>query len=196
MSRKLEHDGIKHIGEKYGKLTILKLDKNYRKTKAGYFPAYYLCQCECGNTVTSKWNKIETGHTKSCGCLNNFSHFGSKPYRGASFSALLKIYKSGAEKRGLVFDLELSKFEELIASNCFYCGEPPYNVIRRTKNSFLVYTGIDRVDNTKGYIEDNCVPCCKYCNIMKMNNSLESFEKQITKIYNFYILNKKENNEL
>lgn len=39
---------------------------------------------------------------------------------------------------------------------CVYCGYPS--------------TGLDRLDNTKGHTEDNCVPCCKECNNARMDN--------------------------
>lgn len=56
--------------------------------------------------------------------------------------------------------------------NCEYCG---------TKEKL----GVDRIDNTKGYIKGNCVTCCKWCNMMKKNLSVEDFIKHITKIYDW-----------
>jgi hypothetical protein len=39
------------------------------------------------------------------------------------------------------------------------------------------YFGIDRVDNSKGYTLDNCVPCCAAHNIMKGTHSHNDFIK-------------------
>ena len=44
--------------------------------------------------------------------------------------------------------------------------------------------GIDRKDNNKGYTNDNCVPCCGFCNKMKMDHSIDEFYSQIIRIYN------------
>lgn len=64
-------------------------------------------------------------------------------------------YKRGAEKRGLAFDIPLSEFIRVVSNVCIYCK-------RHTKTM-----GIDRVDNSKGYVRGNCMPCCKACNYMK-----------------------------
>ena len=45
----------------------------------------------------------------------------------------------------------------------------------------------DRVDTTKGYFKENCVPCCKMCNIMKNKFSKEDFINKVKSIYNNYI---------
>lgn len=31
----------------------------------------WLCKCDCGNTANVPYNHLNTGNTKSCGCLNN-----------------------------------------------------------------------------------------------------------------------------
>ena len=47
--------------------------------------------------------------------------------------------------------------------------------------------GIDRVDSSKGYTLDNCVPCCSICNTMKLNYTLQEFSDHITKVYNHFV---------
>ena len=47
---------------------------------------------------------------------------------------------------------------------CHYCGNAAPN-------------GIDRVNNEIGYKLDNCKPCCKHCNYVKGDLSIEDFEK-------------------
>lgn len=37
------------------------------------------------------------------------------------------------------------------------------------------YSGIDRLDNSKGYSPDNCVPACQSCNFAKLDQSVEAF---------------------
>lgn len=65
-------------------------------------------------------------------------------------------YKSNATSRGHVFALPRALFDDLITDRCFYCGAEPDPV-----------NGIDRVDNDKGYLEDNVVSCCRMCNASK-----------------------------
>lgn len=49
--------------------------------------------------------------------------------------------------------------------------------------------GIDRIDSSKDYSSDNCVPCCSRCNIMKLNIPYSEFLDSIKKIYNYRIKN-------
>jgi hypothetical protein len=72
--------------------------------------------------------------------------------------------KSGAGARGLAFELPKALGLDLITDACFYCGTPPEPV-----------NGIDRVDNGKGYIEDNVVSCCTRCNQIKRAYNVNDF---------------------
>lgn len=70
-------------------------------------------------------------------------------------------YKTRANKNKLQFSLSLVQFEEIINMPCYYCGKLPLN-------------GIDRINNKKGYIMENCISCCWPCN--KFKGSLKQYE--------------------
>lgn len=54
-------------GKKFGKLTVLEeTDKRTKKQLV-----IYKCKCECENIIEVNSNRLLTGHTKSCGCLNH-----------------------------------------------------------------------------------------------------------------------------
>ena len=55
-----------------------------------------------------------------------------------------------------------------------YCGAMDSMEAVKHKDR-LLHNGIDRVDNSKGYHPENCVPCCKTCNIAKQSMSVEEF---------------------
>jgi hypothetical protein len=74
-------------------------------------------------------------------------------------------YKRDATKKGRSFELTLETFCRIIAMPCKYC-----NVLKETE-----YNGIDRVDNTKNYTEDNCVAACKMCNRLKSDHTVQEF---------------------
>ena len=44
------------------------------------------------------------------------------------------------------------------------------------------YNGVDRVDNTIGYNNDNVVPCCKICNNSKATMTIEEWILWLQKI--------------
>lgn len=55
---------MKHIGEKFERLTIIKLER-----KDSRYRRYYLCKCDCGNTKIVRYDCLTSGNTKSCGCM-------------------------------------------------------------------------------------------------------------------------------
>lgn len=54
------------IGKKYNKLTVLELDHTDK-----YYHKFFKCRCDCGEEVVVRSDKIDSGKTKSCGCLNS-----------------------------------------------------------------------------------------------------------------------------
>jgi hypothetical protein len=72
-----------------------------------------------------------------------------------------------AAKRSLEVRLDIATYSTLIQSRCHYCD----GVLNETGS------GLDRVDNTKGYSVDNVVPCCKNCNVMK--NSFLTYDEML-----------------
>lgn len=85
---------------------------------------------------------------------------------------LYQQYRSVARKRKHHWGLENEMwFRKEIVKPCFYCGT--------TANPT---NGLDRVNNDLGYLEDNVVPCCTFCNKMKLTHSVEEWLTQIKKI--------------
>lgn len=85
-------------------------------------------------------------------------------------STLYLVYKKGAAKRGYEFSLTKEEFAGFTKRDCWYCGRKPAQIKRHypAKNgNYYIYNGIDRVDNNKGYVLANCIPCCGTCNRMK-----------------------------
>lgn len=90
----------------------------------------------------------------------------------ANIEKYLISYITSAKTRNLAFDITKDKFEELVLMPCYYCGS--YNEEE--------VVGIDRLNSSKNYTEDNCVPCCKICNFMKGTLSKNNFILQAHKI--------------
>lgn len=115
-----------------------------------------------------------------------------KPTIAAPINCVKGEYMRGAAERNLEWKLTDSEFENLIFSNCFYCGCKPKvyksdNRFNKTGNLFL-RVGIDRKDSSKGYTLENCVSCCDICNRMKMQMSENTFLNRIEQIYNYSVL--------
>lgn len=67
-------------------------------------------------------------------------------------------YAARAESKGLAFELDYARYAALTALPCHYCRR---DVTAENRS------GIDRVDNARGYSEDNVVSCCSECNQMR-----------------------------
>lgn len=64
--------------------------------------------------------------------------------------------KCNGKKKG--FNLTLEYYTEIMGEHkCYYCSG----------NIEIYGSGLDRIDNSKGYEKDNVLPCCGRCNIMR-----------------------------
>ena len=177
------------IGKKYNRLTAIELHcLNERGLKL------YRFKCDCGVEKIMPGFYVNLGRIKSCGCLRKeaSSRIGklARHNPGEAVKHILyNDYKRTAKKRKLSFELSLEVFLHLIEMPCRYCGNPPSNK-KTSKRHFgsALYSGLDRVDNTKGYIEGNVVSCCKICNLAKRDTTLESFKAWIENVYKTTIL--------
>lgn len=93
--------------------------------------------------------------------------------RNNSVEKRYKQYKKDTLKRNFV-PIFFEQFQEITSQPCFYCGG--------WNDYELKFTGIDRVDNSKGYEENNIVPCCKVCNVLKGRFSRRAFIRACKKI--------------
>lgn len=158
--------GLAPVGRKFKYATILsKLSKKD-----------YLASCSCGKEFQVKYYKIyKKSEDIHCGCRR-------KPRIAQHLSkTIYRQYIYNANKRKILFDIDYDTFKKLIESNCNYCGiEPQNHVIYTTnKNYSYDYNGIDRIDSNKGYLMDNIVSCCKFCNRAKKDEQLQVFIKWI-----------------
>jgi len=172
------------IGQKFGSLLVISIAES---TKNGD----WLCQCECGKSCTMNSTQLRKGRAKSCGCKKAAScrSANSKPPGYSGATARYSSYRSGAKRRNLIFPLTRERFIELVQRDCFYCGRPPQRSLTcSTKgipipHSKFCSNGIDRVDSSIGYVEDNIVTACADCNVAKQALSQEAFFALIKLIY-------------
>lgn len=79
----------------------------------------------------------------------------------------LRLAKAKDKTNELSYEQQLS----LWCSPCYLCGMSP---------AF----GIDRLNSSENYKEDNCKPCCSQCNYMKKDLSYNDFIKHVDYIHN------------
>jgi hypothetical protein len=93
---------------------------------------------------------------------------------------MLKGRKHSKEK-GL--DITEKQFKEISSRNCFYCdSEPTPTKGHRDWSAYILTNGLDRIDPSMGYLYNNVVACCKWCNMAKLDRTVEEFYSWITKL--------------
>jgi len=171
-----------YAGLKSNKLTAIELIERVNDK------TYWLFKCDCGNEKKIIASKVfdKKSPTKSCGCAMQSKT--KKTDDSRALKQLYKNYKRNANKRNYVFCLQEYSFKKITSLNCFYCGSEPKN-ISKYDLSIYKYNGIDRVNNDLGYLESNCVPCCKICNSAKGTMKVQDFYTWIKNISDFIKIN-------
>lgn len=111
-----------------------------------------------------------------CRIVRSKKNKGHRKKNGPEFLKKLRIYhksekgrynrlKTRSKERGLLVEISLEEYIDLVSSSCYYCdGKIPE-----------VGYGLDRVDSSKGYLKDNCVACCTRCNRAKGDTTPTEF---------------------
>jgi hypothetical protein len=81
----------------------------------------------------------------------------------------------GTIERNMLITISFDDYIILALQPCYYCGfQSEYKV-----------NGIDRLDNNKGYIQFNCVSCCKMCNLIKYISHPQAFIDKVKTIVKY-----------
>lgn len=175
LSEKLIEKYKKFVGKTFGSIRIDGIDLSQSHKNRLYFA----CTClSCGRKFKARNDLFTNNRSKHVGCVKCMGkwrkqHF-EELYKDKQPKEIREKYsgfKGAASARGIPFNLTVDDVGCLCKQKCHYCGKE-------------CCMGIDRVDNSKGYTTENCVPCCGCCNKMKMDLEFSFFLSQIEKIYN------------
>lgn len=162
------------------KLTILSLHHITQKHRK-----FFLCKCECGNEVIVSIDKLNSGHTKSCGCLKKktaASHPSWKGYEEISQSFWSKL-QSHAKERGRKVKINMEyAWKKFLSQNrkCALSGlELKFNKNRKSSEGTA---SLDRIDSSKDYEEGNVQWVHKHINKMKQSFNDEYFIQMCQKV--------------
>lgn len=182
-------------GRRFGRLTVIKKGTPSKSPKGTVY-SRWLCQCDCGKHTTVLYSNLQTGTSKSCGCLRkDIMHvIKTKSIEDVLHRQIMSYYERNAKMRKLCWELNKETFIKLIHEPCYYCGvvggtETKYsNPTQRTilgQTTTIRNNGIDRLDNKLGYTTDNSVTCCKRCNQSKNNMTYSEFITWLKRAYEF-----------
>lgn len=107
-----------------------------------------------------------------------------KPIGEACRNQALRAAKRAARERDYEWRLTDEQAFALFTQPCHYCGAIATNHSQHPDaNGSFRYNGIDRVDNSLGYTPENCVACCKHCNVAKRSMTVLEFRMWIAQVY-------------
>lgn len=147
--------------QRFGRLVVLCRGVD-TVTPNGKSRVMWVCQCDCGNTVSVRSDSLRNGLTTSCGCLNRENCSRVNYIHGESKSRLHKVWRSMKDR---CYNPHNVSYEDYGARGITICDS--------WKDSFIDFynwamsTGynpdaafgectIDRIDNDRGYSPDNC----------------------------------------
>ena len=86
------------------------------------------------------------------------------------------LLKNNAKYCGWPMELSFEEYQKLVSGACYYCGgdlpETGY--------------GVDRIDSSLGYVENNVRPCCTGCNKAKLDRTEFDFKAWVLRIHSFW----------
>lgn len=198
------------IGEHYGCFEVISLEFRPSGRRAStpsskrHKNAWWcVIRCECGREYKRHVRSVKDyPQAESCKCSYTVGKNGQIrkrysviarhvtllealiTYSTASLKSRIE-FKNIKGKGGFVSVLTKEEVEALILAPCTYCGHPGSNTFKYLDYPPLFYNGIDRVNNDLGYITENVVTCCIFCNRAKGAGSLEEFLTWRKRIQNF-----------
>lgn len=144
---------------------------------------YWRCSCaDCGTDIYLTSHQIQTDHSRYCKRCG-YAHSQDNRRLPKDVAAWNKYYGSIVRRSlefGDVCDMTKEEIMELTTQPCYYCGAEP-----KARNKYLFRNGLDRIDSSRGYIKSNCVPCCRDCNIMKMDRPVSVWFNKMQHILDY-----------
>lgn len=163
-----KHSNFKDIiGQKFGKLTAIKFLFTKKTGKSGK-NAYWGCVCSCGNFHIASGYGLRYGQVTSCGCA--YRDMGLrmiKPNNAHSKNTLYNLYIQRCKKRKINL-MSKNDLLNIVINPCYYCNLD-YSINKKQKHTEFKCNGLDRIDNNEGYELNNVLPCCQYCNAIRMD---------------------------
>lgn len=157
-------------GQKFGRLTAIEFSHKNANRKT-----FWVCECECGNRIVTRTDRLKSGRVKSCGCYKSEV---TDPQNVKAAQASPKSHcQVQHEEIGPVVEDRLYTVWRSMKARCYYPNHKEYKryggrgieVCDEWKNDFYSFwkwsnengaeagKDIHRIDNDGNYSPENCV---------------------------------------
>lgn len=142
-------------GERYGRLIVIGLSSKKSGRKS-----YWVCKCDCGNTLAVRSDMLKSGNTRSCGCLKreqdkiNLSKF-HKGYHTPN-----RLYNTWVSMKGRCLNPNDTNYYRYGGRGIKIYPDWVHNYGEfrdwAFSNGYKKHLTIDRIDNNGNYEPNNC----------------------------------------
>lgn len=165
------------LNNRYGKLLVIAKDIEINNQHR----AYWICKCDCGNTVSISSKLLRNGHTSSCGCLlSKGEELISKILRDNNVD-FKSQYGIAINQLWYRFDFAIIKDNQILylieydGSQHFYFRETGWN----NEENFIKTQQRDNEKNQ--YCKTNQIPLIRIPYTLLNNLSIEDLQLETTK---------------
>lgn len=153
----IKGNGFKNmIGEKFGRLTVTGLSDKKSGRKR-----YWICECDCGNTVLARSDSLRSKTTMSCGCFKKEQDKINltKNHKGYN-SHQSRLYHIWQGMRKRCENTNCAQYPEWGGRGITVCDEwsKDYKTFMNwsVSNGYRDFLSIDRIDVNGNYEPSNC----------------------------------------
>lgn len=143
-------------GKKFGILKVIEQTEDYIKP-SGEHCAKWLCECECGITVSIVGYNLTGGYSKSCGCAQLRGSIEANSTHRSSYTRLYRIWSS-MKKR--CYSIKYRDYKNYGGKGIIVCDEWKNDFAAfknwAINNGYSDTLSIDRKDNNGNYEPSNC----------------------------------------
>ena len=139
------------IGRKFGRLTVIE-----RVANNNHGNARWLCKCDCGNETIVITSDLNSGHTRSCGCLHLETVKANGKTHGLSNTHLFRIW---CDMRKRCTNPNQKHYHRYGGRGITVCEEwQSFELFYKwaMANGYQDNLTIDRIDNNGNYEPNNC----------------------------------------
>ena len=142
-------------GQKFGRLTVLGIDdsKDTRKT-------FWICECECGNIISTRSDRLTRDGVKSCGCYKREQSTINVSKNHTHKQSGKRLYHIWQGIKARCYNSHNSRYDRYGGRVIVVCDEWKNDFAKffewAMSNGYSENLTIDRIDNDKNYEPDNC----------------------------------------